>query len=143
MGGECLLSWRNDSPFLLSLLAELAPGHSWFSLPAGMVVISDLGYDSRSNNGFVHRNGGVPVIHQRGSPDGKLHDGIYTAEGAPTCLGQREMAYVRAVPDTGHHLYCCPEGGCARRNTARAVSACDDEAWENPEGNIRRGSAEW
>ena len=40
-------------------------------------------------------------------------------------------------------MYCCPEGGCARRNTARAVSACDDEAWENPEGNIRRGSAEW
>ena len=80
---------RNDSPFLPSPLAELASGHSWFSLPAGVVVIADRRYDSRSNNAFVHRNGGVPVIHQRGLPDGKLYDGIYTSEGAPTCLGGR------------------------------------------------------
>ena len=60
------------------------------------------------------------------------------------------MAYVRTDPDTGRHLYRCPEDGYARRDTARSVSACDDEAWENPEGNIRlfggrirRGSPEW
>ena len=119
MGGDCLLSWHNDSPFLLSLLAELAPGHSWFNLPAVAVGIADRGYASRSNNGFVHRNGEVPVIHQCGSPDGKLHDGIYAAEGVPTCLGQREMAYVRTDPDTWRHLYRCPEDGCARRDMAR------------------------
>ena len=114
------------------------------------MVIDDRGYDSRSNNAFVHRNGSVPAIHQRGLPSGKLHNGIYTAEGAPTRLSQREMAYVRTDPDTGRHLYRCPEGGCARRDTARAVSACDDESWENPEdnirlfgGRIRRGSPEW
>ena len=141
---------RNDSPFLPSLLAELETGHSWFSLAAGAVIIADRGYDSRRNNEFVHRNGGVPVIHKRGLPEGKLHDGIYTADGVPTCLGQREMAYVRTDSDTGHHLYRCPEGGCPRRDTAHAVSACDDESWENPEdnirlfgGRIRRGSPEW
>ena len=60
------------------------------------------------------------------------------------------MAYVRTDSDTGHHLYRCPEGGCPRRDTAHAVSACDDESWENPEDNIRlfggairRGSPEW
>ena len=60
------------------------------------------------------------------------------------------MAYVRTDPDTGRHLYPCPEGGCAQRNTAHTVSVCDDEARENPEGNIRlfggcirQGSAEW
>ena len=47
------------------------------------------------------------------------------------------MAYLHTDPDTGRHLYLCPEGGCARRNTAHAVSVCDDESWENPEGNIR------
>ena len=57
VGGDCLLSWHNDSPFLLSLLAELESGHSWFSLAAVAVGIADRGYDSRSNNGFVHRNG--------------------------------------------------------------------------------------
>ena len=141
---------RNDSPFLPSLLAKLETGHSWFSLAASAAIIADRGYDSRRNNEFVHRNGGVPVIHKRGLPEGKLHDGIYTADSVPTCLGQREMAYVRTDPDAGHHLYRCPAGGCARRNTAHAVSACDDESWENPEdnirlfgGGIRRGSAEW
>ena len=141
---------RNDSRFLLPLLAELASRHPWFSLTAGVVVIADRGYDSRRNNEFVHRNGGVPVIHKRRLPGGRLHDGIYTADGVPTCLGGREMAYVRTDPDTGHHLYRCPEGGCARRDTVRAVSACDDESGENPEddvrlfgGRIRRGSAEW
>ena len=140
----------NDSPFLPSLLAELETSHSWFSLAAGVVVIADRGYDSKDNNEFVHRNGGVPVIHKRRLPEGKLHDDIYTAEGAPTCLGGREMAYVRTDPDAGHHLYRCPAGGCARRDTAHAVSACDDESWENPEdnirlfgGRIRRGSPEW
>ena len=103
-----------------------------------------------NNNKFVHRNGGVPAIHQRGLPEGNLRNGIYTAEGTPTRLGQRKMAYVRTDPDTGHHLCRCPEDGCARRDTARSVSACDDEAWENPEdnirrfgGRIRRGSPEW
>ena len=71
----------NDSPFLLALLAELASRHPWFSLPAGAVVIADRGYDSKDNNEFVHRNGGVPVIHKRRLPEGKLHDDIYTAEG--------------------------------------------------------------
>ena len=85
---------RNDSPFLPSLLAELETSHSWFSLAVGAVVIADRGYDSRRNNEFVHRNGGVPVIYKRGLPEGKLHDGIYTADGVPTCLGQREMVYV-------------------------------------------------
>ena len=47
------------------------------------------------------------------------------------------MAYVRTDPDTGRHLYRCPEGGRARRDMAHVVSACDDEARENPEGNIR------
>ena len=141
---------RNDSRFLLPLLKGLESGHPWFRLASGAVVIADRGYDSKDNNAFVHQNGGVPVIHKRGLPKGKLHDGIYTAEGVPTCLGRREMMYVRTDPDTGHHLYRCPGDGCARRETVRAVSACDDEVWENPEDNIRlfggairRASVEW
>ena len=140
---------RNDSPFLPSLLAKLETGHSWFSLAASAAIIADRGYDSRRNNEFVHRNGGVPVIHKRGLPDGKLHDGIYAAEGAPTCLGGRwRMSALFPIP--GITCTAARRAVCARRNTAHAVSACDDEARENPEGNIkrfgggiRRGSAEW
>ena len=124
--------------------------HPWFSLPAGAVVIAARGYASKDNNEFVHRNGGITVILKRRLPEGKLHDDVYTAEGVPTCLGGREIAYVCTDPNTGHHLYRCSEGGCPRRDTAHAVSACDDESWESPEANIRlfggairRGSPEW
>ena len=60
-----------------------------FSLASGVVVIADRGYDSKGNNEFVHRNGGVPFLRKGSLPEGKLHDGIYTAEGVPTCLGGR------------------------------------------------------
>ena len=83
---------RNDSRFLLPRLKRLASGHPWFRLASGAVVIADRGYDSKGNNEFVHRNGGVPVIHKRRLLSGKLHDGIYTAEGVPTCLGGRAMS---------------------------------------------------
>ena len=139
---------RNDSPFLPSPLAELASGHSWFSLAAGAVVIADRGYDSRSNNVLLHRNGGVPVIHQCGLPPGKLHNGIYTAEGAPTCLGGRwRMSALIPIPGV---ICTAARKAAAPGVIQRAGSVCDDESWENPEGNIklfgrgiRRGSAEW
>ena len=83
---------RNDSRFLLPRLKGLASGHLWFRLASGAVVIAGRGYDSKDNNEFAHRNGGVPVIHKRRLPSGKLHDGIYTAEGVPTCLGGRAMS---------------------------------------------------
>ena len=83
---------RNVSRFLLPRLKGLASGQHWFRLASGAVVIADRGYDSKDNNSFVHRNGGVPVIHKRGLPEGKVHDGIYTVEGVPTCLGGREMS---------------------------------------------------
>ena len=60
------------------------------------------------------------------------------------------MEYIRTDPDMGHHLCLCPPGGCARRQTVLGYVACGDEAWEDPEqnvrrfgGRIRRGSPEW
>ena len=98
----------------------------------------------------MHHNGGVPVIHKRRPPGGKRHDGIYTTNGVPTCLGQVEMEYICNNLDTGHHLYRCPVGGCARRQAVLGYAAGGDEAWEDPErdvrlfgGRIRRGSPEW
>ena len=60
------------------------------------------------------------------------------------------MEYIRTDPDTGHRLYRCPAGGCARRQTALGYAAGGDESWEDTEqnirlfgGSIRRGSPEW
>ena len=63
---------------------------------------------------------------------------MVTTDGVPTCLGQTEMEYIRTDPDTGNHLYRCPPGGCARRQTVLGYAACGDEAWEDPEQKVRR-----
>ena len=79
-----------------------------------------------------------------------MFDGIYTVDGAPTCMGGKPMEYVRTDPKTGHHLYRCPPGGCDRKSRIKGYSTCDDSHWEDPEQNIRllggairRGSPEW
>ena len=141
---------RNDNPLLVPLLSGLEAWCEWFRLANGAIVIADRGYDSQRNDHFVHCHGGIPVIHKRRPPGGKLHDGIYTTNGVPTCLGQVEMEYIRTNTDTGHHLYRCPAGGCVRRQTVMGYAACGDESWEDPErnirlfgGRIRRGNPEW
>ena len=60
------------------------------------------------------------------------------------------MEYVRTDPETGHHLFRCPTGGChLKAKNSGAVLYCDYEVWEDPMENLRavgivwRGSEEW
>ena len=73
------------------------------------------------NNEFLHRRGITPMIHIRRLPNNALFDGIYTVEGAPTCMGGKPMEYVRTDPRTGHHLYRCPAGGCDRKSKIKGI----------------------
>ena len=54
-----------------------------------------------------------------------LHEGIYTADGTPTCTGMAKMEYVRSDPARGH-LYRCAEGGCHLKDR-KGVLYCHDE----------------
>ena len=130
--------------------------YPWFK-PS--VVVADRGYDSMANHEWLHGKGIVPVIHIRRKANAALHDGIYTEQGVPTCLGQVPMEYVRSDPEQGHlcrckgchlsgTLYRCK--GCHLSGTMRGgVRHCDTEVWEDPARNIRlfgilrRGSQEW
>ena len=141
---------QNDSPMFKPLLEKAESEHDWFEIGPDSVVIADRGYDSRPNNEYVHGKEAAPVIHKRKPRGGKLHDGIYTTDGVPTCLGKQEMEFVRTDPQTGHHLYRCPAGGCDRKNQRLPYTTCDDESWEDPEqdirlfgGKIRRASWNW
>lgn len=142
---------RNDSPTLRPLIEQAEAEHDWFQLGASSVVIADRGYDSKPNNEYVHRRGAAPVIHKRKpTRGGKLHDGIYTTDGVPTCMGKKTMEFVKTDPQTGQHLYRCPAGGCARQRKLLGYAACGDESWEDPAqdirlfgGKIRRASPEW
>ncbi|MXZ90544.1 MAG: transposase [Chloroflexi bacterium] len=141
---------QNDSPTLIPLLEKAEAEHRWFHLAPDSAVIADRGYDSDRNNRFVHGRGSAPVIHKRGLPGGKLHDGTWTTKGVPVCMGHLEMEYVETDPETGHHLYRCPAGGCWRRRQKHfGYATCGDEVWEDPEqdirlfgGRIRRASPE-
>ncbi len=67
----------------------------------------------------------------------RLYDGIYTADGRPTCMGKQPMEYVRTDPKRGH-LFRCPAGDCALKGKAGWSSHCNDEDWEKPEGRLLR-----
>ena len=135
---------RSDSPELPAVIARAEALYPWFK-PS--VVVADRGYDSMANHEWLHGKGIVPVIHIRRKANAALHDGIYTEQGVPTCLGQVPMEYVRSDPEQGH-LYRCK--GCHLSGTMRGgIRHCDTEVWEDPARNIRlfgilrRGSQEW
>ena len=122
----------NDSPELPTVIAHGETLYSWFQ-PS--VAIADRGYDSASNHEYVHQKGIIPVIDIRKRAKDTLHDGIYTSQGVPTCLGQVPMEYVRSDPEKGH-LYRCV--GCHLAGSNKGgVRHCDSEVWEDPKQNIR------
>ena len=113
-------------------------------------LIADRGYDSKLNNELVHQVGISPVIHKRRPRGGALHDGIYTTEGTPTCIGREPMTFVGADPRTGQRLYRCHPRGCHLKGKVLFSRFCDSEVWVNPEddirlfgGALRRDGPEW
>ena len=127
---------KSDSTELRPALRKTLAAYPW--LEPGC-LLADRGYDSLTNHQFLVRLGIIPVIHIRKpmAKDG-LHDGIYTAEGKPTCLGQQPMEYVRRDPETGAHLFRCPGKGCPlKKEGTKAVTHCDTEIWEEADANLR------
>ena len=125
---------ESDSPMLPLVLEKARETYPWLR---PKYLLGDKGYDSLSNHECLVKQGITPVIHLRKPREGELHDGIYTETGAPTCMGT-VMEYVRTSPETGHHLFRCPPGGCALRAKSNgAIQYCDSGVWENPADNLR------
>lgn len=79
-----------------------------------------------------------------------LYDGLFNAEGKPTCMGMVGMEYVTTDEETGHQLWRCPSSGChLLTEGTKAIKHCDTEFWFNPEDHLRvmgaipRASKEW
>ena len=149
LGYMLLPANKGDSPLLPSVVSKVARTHDWF---APKHLTADRGYDSNMNHKFLYDRSIIPVIHMRQPANAKLYDGVYTAEGTPTCLGGKEMTYVRTDPATGHHMYQCDASGCQRFKGGKGgniFTRCDDAHWEDPTTNLRvigiipRQSREW
>ena len=127
---------ENDSPELPRAVRKTLGAYPWLQ-PA--YLLADRGYDSLTNHEFLVKRDITPVIHIR-KPTAKdgLHDGIYSAQGEPTCMGKEPMEYIRTDPDTGHHLYRCRAGGCPlKTGGVKPIIHCDGEVWEDPQNNLR------
>ena len=140
----------NDSPVLPHLLAQTGETLPWFQ---PRYVIGDRGYDAKTNYAAVAGIGAVPIIHIRHlGTDGFPDKGVRTERGHPSCRGWRTMQYVRTDPDTGKHLFRCPDGGCHFKTAGgrrRKGERCAEEVWADPLEDLRelgfvlRGSDEW
>ena len=138
----------SDSPLLPPLLDQLRESLPWVR---PQIVIGDRGYDAKTNYAAVAGHGAVPIVHIRNAgTDGHPKRGVRTKRGIPSCEGWREMEYVRTDPETGQHLFRCPEGGCHLQEVASGgILDCQEERWVRPEDDLRevgyilRGSDEW
>ncbi len=116
--------------------------------------LGDKGYDSLENIKYLVSLGLIPVVAVRlprkDEETGKrLYDGIYDADGQPTCVGGKSMEYVETDPEKGH-LFRCPAEGCHLKGKIHFSRYCDSEHYEKPEGRLLRivgllprCSAEW
>ena len=128
---------ENDSPILPQVVSKAQQTYDWLRPE---FLVADRGYDALSNHEFMVNRSITPIIHIRKPAHTKLHDGVYDAMGAPTCLGGRAMVYVRTDAETGKHLYQCPTEGCKKfkKGEGKSIFArCSDSHWENPQDNLR------
>ena len=137
---------QNDGPVLPELLDEASDTHPWFSPDH---VIADKGYDSRANHEAVIERGSNPIIAIRRPAktlQRQFHEGVYAADGTPTCIGMEKMEYVLSDPEKGH-LFRCRKDGC-HLDERKGVLYCHDEEWvkdANPRllGSIPRDTDQW
>ena len=128
---------KNESPLLRDLVELVRETYEWFNPE---YLLADRGYDAQVNHQFLDDLGIKPIIHIRQSTaDDKLHDGIYSTMGIPTCDSKKKMEYLWTDPVTGEHLYRCSPDGCKLKpRSSGAVRYCDTtEHWEDPKQNLR------
>ena len=104
--------------------------------------LGDKGYDSLENIKYLVSLGLIPVVAVRlprkDEETGKrLYDGVYDADGQPTCVGGKSMEYVETNPEKGH-LFRCPLDGCDLKGKVNWSGYCDSEHYERPEGRLLR-----
>ena len=160
-GGELFYGYKvhagNDAYYGLPLYAAVAPANqhegprfepdldAMLKLHPGLkprYVLADKAYHALDNFRYAVKRGIIPIIDiPRPVADkatGKrLYDGIYTADGRPTCVGQQPMSYLGTDKD-GNHWFRCPPEGCRLKDRMDWSRYCNDEHWESPTGRLLR-----
>ena len=106
-------------------------------------IIGDKGYDSTENHKAARALGfhaiipltRLPVDQKTGQR--RLHDGIYTNDGLPTCVGGKPMKFL-GTDSEGDHWFTCDWEGCHLKHKIDWSKYCDFEHSEKPEGKLLR-----
>ena len=137
--------FKEDLESLLQFHPRLSPRH----------VIADKACDSRGNYKAASAHGihaiipltRLPVDQKTGQR--RLHEGIYTNDGLPTCIGGKPMKFL-GTDSEGDHWFTCDWEGCHLKRKIDWSKYCDFEHSEKPEGkllrvmgSINRSSLEW
>ena len=137
--------FKTDLEATLNMHPNLSPRH----------IIGDKGYDSQRNYYTAAALGLHPIIPLLRLPKDKktkqrrLHLGIYTNGGLPTCIGGKPMTFL-GTDSEGDHWFTCDWEGCHLKQKIDWSRYCDFEHSEKPEGkllrilgSIHRSSLEW
>lgn len=105
-------------------------------------LVCDKGYDSLKNIQHLVSLGIMPVVairrpEQDQETGRRLYDGIYEADGRPTCVGGKAMEYIVTDANLGH-LFQCPPEGCHLKDRMSFSLFCDSRHYEKPEGRLLR-----
>ena len=136
----------SDTKLLPTVVQEALSTYAWLQ---PQYLLADRGYDSTQNHRFLMKRDITPVIHMRRPSHEKRNQGIYDDRGSPTCVGLASMRYIRTDPESGHHLFRCPLGGCELKDSSILQRHCEYEVWEDPEiqprlvGTLPRASPLW
>ena len=118
-------------------------------------ITADKGYDSQRNYdaaASLKLHLVSPLVNlprDRKTKQRRLHLGIYTNEGLPTCIGGKPMKFL-GTDSEGDHWFTCDWEGCHLKDKIDWSKYCDFEHSEKPEGkvlrimgSIHRSSLEW
>ena len=129
-----------DSLLLPELVDTALASYDWLD-PAA--CSADRGYDAVKHYSYLLELNIAPVIRKKRVGRGRLHYGVYTNDGVPTCLDGAPLEYVRTDGDACCYVYRLSDeclaggGGCFRRKARRSVKGCQvvgDEVWVDPRG---------
>ena len=134
--------FKTDLQDTLKMHPDICPRH----------IIGDKGYDSQRNCEVAAALKIHPIFPLVNLPVDKktkqrrLHLGLYTNDGLPTCIGGKPMTFL-GTDSEGDHWFTCHWEGCHLKHKIDWSRYCDSEHSEKPEGKvlriIHRSSREW
>ncbi len=138
LAGIVLPANAGDEPQLPQLRAAVRRLHPWLTPQYG---IGDKAYAGQERLQHLVDHGIIPIVAaprpRKDDKGRRLYDGIYTADGRPTCLGGEPVEYLGSDPEQGRR-FRCPVGGCELQHKVHWSACCDCEVWEKPAGKLLR-----